>query len=185
MTKLDKNCFTRMADELENDLAKGRNNYPNIVEAMQLAQTFRYDGRVMGDVIISTKYIDASAYVTQSYKSENKCYKRKADEENSSEGAKDYSHIKCYMCKQVEHYRSRCTMLAQAKEQNQKRKEITEKKRYRPETSLSNKRWYEGSLTYHASRLGDCNKDLGQRPWIGSREINHPADTRRGSDRAI
>ena len=71
-----------MADELANDLVKGRNNYPdNIVEAMQLAQTYRYDGRVMGDVIISTRDIDASAYVTQSCKSKNKSYKRKADEE--------------------------------------------------------------------------------------------------------
>ena len=41
LTKLDKNRFTGMADELANDLAKGRNNYPdNIVEAMQLAQTY-------------------------------------------------------------------------------------------------------------------------------------------------
>ena len=37
----------------------------NIVEAMQLAQSYRYDGRVMADVIISTRDIDASAYVTQ------------------------------------------------------------------------------------------------------------------------
>ena len=124
LTKLDKNRFTGMADELANDLAKGRNNYPdNIVEAMQLAQTYRYDGRVMGDVIISTREIDASAYVTQSYKSKNKSYKRKADEDNSSEGVRDYSHIKCYLCKQSGHYRSKCPMLAQAKEQNQKSKE--------------------------------------------------------------
>ena len=104
-----------------------RNNCPdNIVEAMQPAQTYRYDRRVMGDVIISTRDIDASVYVTQSYK--YKSYKKKADEDNSSEGVRDYSHIKCYLCKQSGHYRSRCPILAQAKEQNQKSKE----KRARP-----------------------------------------------------
>jgi len=90
---------------------------------MQLAQTNRYDGRVMGNVIINTNDIEASAYVTQSYKSKNKSYKRKADEDNSSESVKDYSCIKWCLCKQNGHYRSRCPMFSQAKELNQKSKE--------------------------------------------------------------
>jgi len=55
ITTLDKNQFTGMA----NDLAKSRNNCPdNIVEAMQLAQTYRYDGRVMGDVITTQEILN-------------------------------------------------------------------------------------------------------------------------------
>jgi len=93
---------------------------------VQLAQTYRNDGREVGDVIISTRDIDSSAYVTQSYKSKNKSYRRKADEDNSSEGAKDYFHIKCYVSRV-----DTSPMFAQAKEQNQKNKEKkgeTEKK---------------------------------------------------------
>ena len=42
LTKLDRNRFTSLLDELANDLAKGKNNYPNgVVDAMQLAQTYR------------------------------------------------------------------------------------------------------------------------------------------------
>jgi len=85
---------------------------------MQLAQTYRYDGRVMGDVMINTRDIEAFAQVTQSYKLKNKSYKIKADEENSSESVKVYSRIECYLCKQNGHYRRRCPILAQAKEQN-------------------------------------------------------------------
>ena len=45
MTKLEtQNRFTGTADEL----AKGRNKYPDdTIEAIQLAQTYRYNGRVM------------------------------------------------------------------------------------------------------------------------------------------
>ena len=49
LTKLDRNRFTSLLDELANDLSKGINNYPtNIIEAMQLAQTYRSDGKVFG-----------------------------------------------------------------------------------------------------------------------------------------
>lgn len=117
MTNLDKNRFTGMADESANDQSKGRNNYPdNIVEVMQLAQTYGYDGRVMGDVIINTRDIEASAFVTQSYKSKNKSYKRNVDKDNSSESVKDHFRINCYLCKQNRHSRSRSPMLAQAKD---------------------------------------------------------------------
>ena len=95
MTKLDKNRFTGM-HELANNLSKGRSNYSdNIVEAMHLAQTYRYDGRVIGDVIINTRDIEASPFVNQSYKSKNKSSKRKADEDICCESEKNYSRIKC------------------------------------------------------------------------------------------
>jgi hypothetical protein len=54
-----------MEDELANDLVKGRDNYLyNRVDAMQLAQSYRYDGCAMGDVITNTRQVDGSAYVT-------------------------------------------------------------------------------------------------------------------------
>ena len=52
LMKLNQNRFTSLLDELANDLAKGINNCPNnVVKAMQLAQTHRSDGRVIGDMI--------------------------------------------------------------------------------------------------------------------------------------
>ena len=47
-TKLDRNRLTSLSDELANDLAKGKNNYPHgIVDAMQLAQTYQSDGCII------------------------------------------------------------------------------------------------------------------------------------------
>ena len=63
LTKLDRNRFTTLLDELAYDLAKGINNYPNnVVEAMQLAQTYRSKGRV-GDMVTSHRDSEESAYV--------------------------------------------------------------------------------------------------------------------------
>ena len=56
LTKLDHNRFTSLLDERTNDPAKGINNYPNNeVETMQLAQTYRSDGKVIGDMISFNK----------------------------------------------------------------------------------------------------------------------------------
>ena len=56
LTKLDQNRFTSLLDELANDLSKGINYYPaNIIEAMQLAQTYRADGKVIGDMTTSNR----------------------------------------------------------------------------------------------------------------------------------
>ena len=69
LIKLDRNRFTSLLDELANDLAKGKNNYPNgVVDAMQLAQTNRSEGRIIGDMVSSSKDVEESMYVTQSYK---------------------------------------------------------------------------------------------------------------------
>jgi hypothetical protein len=80
LTKLDRTRFTSLLDELANDLSKGINNYPaNLVEAMQLAQTYRSDGKVIGDMTSSARDNPETAYVTNSYKSRyNKNYKRKS-----------------------------------------------------------------------------------------------------------
>jgi len=73
LTKLDRNRFTTLLDELANDLAKGINNYPNnVVEAMQLAQTYRSEGRVIGDMVTSHRDSVESAYVTEGYEYKNK-----------------------------------------------------------------------------------------------------------------
>jgi hypothetical protein len=124
MSKLDRSRFTGMEDELANDLVKGRDNYPyNIVDAMQLAQSYRYDGRAMGDVITNTRHVEGSAYVTQKHKSKNKTYKRKVEDEGNNEAEKkDYSHIKCNLCDQYGHYKSKCPMLGDAKDLNDKSK---------------------------------------------------------------
>ena len=56
LTKLDRNRFTSFLDKLANDLSKGINYYPaNIIEAMQLAQTYRADGKVIGDMTTSNR----------------------------------------------------------------------------------------------------------------------------------
>ena len=61
LTKLDRNRFTSLLDELANDLAKGKNNYPNgVVDAMQLAQTYRSEGRIIGDMVSSFKDVEES-----------------------------------------------------------------------------------------------------------------------------
>jgi hypothetical protein len=66
LTKLDRNRFTSLLDDLANDLAKGKNNYPNgVVDAMQLAQTYRSEGRIIGDMVSSSKDVEESVYVTQ------------------------------------------------------------------------------------------------------------------------
>ena len=68
LTKLDRTRFTSLLDELANDLSKGINNYPaNLVEAMQLAQTYRSDGKVIGDMTSSTRDNPETAYVTNGY----------------------------------------------------------------------------------------------------------------------
>jgi len=66
LNKLDRNRFMSLNDDLANDLAKVRNAYPSTAaEAMQLAQTYRSDGRVIGDTVSGGKSMDESAYVTQ------------------------------------------------------------------------------------------------------------------------
>ena len=60
------------------------------------------DGRLIGDVIINTIDITASAYVSQSYKSKNKSYKRKADEDNNSESVKDYYSKFLFLLKTID-----------------------------------------------------------------------------------
>ena len=68
LTKLDRNRFTTLLDELSNDLAKGIHNYPNnVVEAMKLAQTYHSEGRVIGDMVTSHRDSEKSAYVTEGY----------------------------------------------------------------------------------------------------------------------
>ena len=72
LSKLDRNRFMSLNDDLAN-LAKGRNAYPSTAaEAMQLAQTYRSDGRVIGDTVSGGKSIDESAYVTQEYHKKTK-----------------------------------------------------------------------------------------------------------------
>jgi len=75
LTKLDRNRFTSLLDELANDLSKDINYYPaNIIEAMQLAQTYRADGKVIGDMTTSNREYPKTAYVTSIYKSGNHKY---------------------------------------------------------------------------------------------------------------
>ena len=116
LTKLDRNRFTSLLDELANDLAKGKNNYPNgVVDAMQLAQTYRSEGRIIGDMVSSSKDVEESVYVTQSYnKNKNKSYKRKVEVVDEEDDKKSLSHIECYLCKQPGHYRNKCPLLAEA-----------------------------------------------------------------------
>ena len=48
LTKLDRTRFTSLLDELAKDQSKGINTYPaNRVEAMQLAHTYRSDGKII------------------------------------------------------------------------------------------------------------------------------------------
>ena len=68
LTKLDRNRFTSLPDELTNDLTKGINNYPaDIIDTMQLAQTYRSDGKVIEDMTSSNRENSETAYVTSSY----------------------------------------------------------------------------------------------------------------------
>ena len=84
LTKLDRNRFTTLLDELANDLAKGINNYPNnVVEAMQLAQTYCSEGRVIGDMVTSHRDSEESAYVTEGY--EYKKYIKERQKETMTE----------------------------------------------------------------------------------------------------
>ena len=69
-SKINRNLI--LSHELANDLTKGKKNYPShVVEAMQLAQMYRSEGRVIGDVVRSAKEIDETTYVTKPYKSNN------------------------------------------------------------------------------------------------------------------
>ena len=122
LTKLDRNRFTSLLDELANDLSKGINNYPaNIIEAMQLAQTYRSDGKVIGDMTTSTRENSETAYVTNSYKSgynkNNNYNKRKLpDDEGESEGNGSGKESKgeCYFCKKPGHWKNSCPLLSEA-----------------------------------------------------------------------
>ena len=122
MTKLDRNRFTSLLDELANDLSKGINNYPaNIIEAMQLAQTYRSDGKVIGDMTTSTRENSETAYVTNGYKSgynkNNNYNKRKSpDDEGESEGNGSGKESKgeCYFCKKPGHWKNSCPLLSEA-----------------------------------------------------------------------
>ena len=92
LTKLDRNRFTSSLDELSNDLSKGINYYPaKIIEAMQLAQTCRVDGKVIGYMTTSNRDNPETAYVTSSYKSGSNKYNnqnkiKSPDENGNSEG---------------------------------------------------------------------------------------------------
>jgi len=58
LTKLDRNRFMSLLDELAN----GKNNCPNsAVDAMHLAETYRLDGRIIDDMV-SSPSPDESAY---------------------------------------------------------------------------------------------------------------------------
>ena len=121
LTKLDRNRFTSMLDELANDLSKGKNNYPNnIVDVMQLAQTYRSEGRVIGEMTSSTREVSETAYVTNGYKSNgyNKNYKRKVPEDNGDDdgGEANGKEVKgdCFLCKKPGHWKSNCPLLKDA-----------------------------------------------------------------------
>ena len=65
---------------------KGINNYPNdVVDAMQLTQTYRFEGGVIGDMVTFHRDAEQSAYIIEEYehknknKNKNKQYKRKAE----------------------------------------------------------------------------------------------------------
>ena len=82
---------------------------------MQLAQTYRSEGRIIGDMVSSSKDVEESVYVTQSYnKNKNKSYKRKVEVVDEEDDKKSLSHIECYLCKQPGHYRNKCPLLAEA-----------------------------------------------------------------------
>ena len=66
---------------------------------MQLAQTYRSDGRIIGDMVSSPNDVEES-YVTQAYnKNKNKSFKRKVEVVDEYD-KKDLFHIECYLCKQ-------------------------------------------------------------------------------------
>jgi hypothetical protein len=122
LTKLDRNRFTSMLDELANDLSKGKNNYPNnIVDAMQLAQTYRSEGRVIGEMTSSTREVSETAYVTSGYKSgynkNNYNNKRKIpdiDGEGENKGSTKEVTGDCFLCNKPGHWKNQCPLLKEA-----------------------------------------------------------------------
>ena len=127
LTKLDRNRFTSL---LVNDLSKNINYCPaNIIEAMQLAQTYRVDGKVIGDMTISNRENPETAYVTSSYKSSNNKYnnqkKRKTpDEDGDREGnvSGNESKGECYFCKKPGQWKNSCPLLSEAEKYLKKQK---------------------------------------------------------------
>jgi hypothetical protein len=166
LTKLDRNRFMSMSDELANDLAKGKNNYPNTAaEAMQLAQTYRSDGRMIGDMVSGGKDTEESAYVTQEYKYKNKNknrgYKRKSDTESDDpEKVRDYSSVECYLCKQRGHFRNKCPMLAEAEKylKAKKLKSENETKQATVTKTDKNKNDKSGDVAFMVHDVAFANK---------------------------
>ena len=100
---------------------------------MQLAQTYRADGKVIGDMTTSNRENAETAYVTSSYKSGNHKYnnqkKRKSpDEDGESEGnfSGKESKGECHFCKKPGHWKNAFPLLSEApkylKKQNNKQK---------------------------------------------------------------
>jgi hypothetical protein len=155
-----------MSDELANDLAKGKNNYPNTAaEAMQLAQTYRSDGRMIGDMVSGGKDTEESAYVTQEYKyknkNKNKGYKRKSDTESDDpEKVRDYSSVECYLCKQRGHFRNKCPMLAEAEKylKAKKLKSENETKQATVTKTDKNKNDKSGDVAFMVHDVAFANK---------------------------
>jgi hypothetical protein len=120
--KLDRTRYGRMLDELQNSYDKGRNEYPDTVNAAYTMAANRRDDGCFADALIPVKMDQGAVFTTQGHVKKGKFGDSNSPKPGNNGGkggdqAKiDKKDVICYFCKKAGHYRRQCPDLAKGKQ---------------------------------------------------------------------